>query len=264
MSKNTIRVALLLDCESIQEWHRIALHEMVKQTPATIDLLIINDGSDNKEARNARSNVTPWQVYNAFRSKIESDRNLRFYRQRHHISNADMLSNVERRHCKAVTTDGLGNELPADVVEELSSCDIAVRFGFGILVGDALSAPKFGVLSFHHGNLKKYRGRPAGFWEFVEGSPTAGITLQRLSETLDGGGIVLSKSIDISSAPSWPTVMAKLLSESKPMLAEGVEILTDPDRELENPNELGELYFEPEWRDLGRYVLRRFQRALSS
>lgn len=264
MSDDTVQVALLLDSESIQEWHRIALREMLDRTPSTIDLLVINQRTNDEKSQKSRSNVTPWRIYNAVRARFETDDKLRSYRRRHHIENVEFLSRVERRYCEAVPADGLGNKLPPDVVEALSSHDMAVRFGFGILVGDALNAPKHGVLSYHHGDFREYRGRPAGFWEFVEGSPTVGITLQRLNETLDGGEVVAFNSIDISSVPSWPAVMAMLLSESGSMLADGVETLTDPNCEPDTLNELGELYLAPRWRDLGRYLLRRVQRALSA
>lgn len=261
MSEDHLRVALLLDDDSIQEWHRAALRELVDRTAASIDLLVINQGSD-EQAGDSKSNVTPWKVYNAVRSRLGTDGQLRSYRRRHHIDTVDILSGAERTYCRPIPADGLGNELPDEVVETLSEYDLAIRFGFGIVVGDVLRAPEHGVLSFHHGDFTSYRGRPAGFWEFLEGSPEAGITLQRLNETLDGGEIVTFRAVDITSLASWPEVMTKLLEGSIPMLADGIEVLTDPDREPWTPDELGELYLAPEWRDIARYVLRRVQRTV--
>jgi hypothetical protein len=48
---------------------------------------------------------------------------------------------------------------------------------------------RFGVLSYHHGDPTKYRGRPAGFHEILNNEDKVGIIVQRLSNKLDGGDI---------------------------------------------------------------------------
>lgn len=68
--------------------------------------------------------------------------------------------------------------------------DIILRFGFGVLRGEILELPRYGIWSFHHGDNDLYRGGPAGFWELYENSPVSGVTLQRLSEKLDGGSVL--------------------------------------------------------------------------
>ena len=44
-------------------------------------------------------------------------------------------------------------------------------------------------LSFHHGDPSKYRGRPAGFYEILNGELTSGIIVQKLSNQIDAGKI---------------------------------------------------------------------------
>lgn len=68
--------------------------------------------------------------------------------------------------------------------------DFILRFGFGIIRGEILSIPQYGVWSFHHGDEKKYRGGPYGFWEIYYGEPIIGSVLQILTEKLDGGFII--------------------------------------------------------------------------
>ena len=46
------------------------------------------------------------------------------------------------------------------------------------------------ILSFHHGNPSKYRGRPAGFYEILNNEKTVGIIVQRLTNELDAGKIL--------------------------------------------------------------------------
>jgi len=72
--------------------------------------------------------------------------------------------------------------------------DVLLRFGFNILKGDILTAAKYGIWSYHHGDNEFYRGGPALFWELVEANELSGVILQILSEELDGGK-VLAKAL---------------------------------------------------------------------
>ena len=68
--------------------------------------------------------------------------------------------------------------------------DVAVRFGFRILRGEALAIARFGVWSYHHGDNLTNRGGPAGFWEVMHNEATTGSILQILNEKLDDGEIL--------------------------------------------------------------------------
>jgi hypothetical protein len=68
--------------------------------------------------------------------------------------------------------------------------DVILRFGFRILRGPILESARYGVWSFHHGDNREYRGVPAMFWEMYEGNPVTGVTLQVLTEQLDGGKVI--------------------------------------------------------------------------
>ena len=45
--------------------------------------------------------------------------------------------------------------------------DCIIRCGSGILKGEILKLTKFGVISFHHGDNRFYRGGPSGFGRFL-------------------------------------------------------------------------------------------------
>lgn len=68
--------------------------------------------------------------------------------------------------------------------------DVLLRHSFGILKGDILRASRHGIWSLHHADNRINRGGPPGFWEIVLGQPVTGVTLQRLSEELDGGEVI--------------------------------------------------------------------------
>lgn len=65
--------------------------------------------------------------------------------------------------------------------------DVALRFGFRILKGRALTIARHGVWSYHHGDNLVNRGGPPGYWEVMDRMPVSGSILQILTEELDNG-----------------------------------------------------------------------------
>jgi len=70
------------------------------------------------------------------------------------------------------------------------SPDLILRFGFRILRGPILGMPRYGIWSLHHGDNKVNRGGPPGFWEVVRQEAISGVTLQQITEDLDGGTVL--------------------------------------------------------------------------
>jgi hypothetical protein len=68
--------------------------------------------------------------------------------------------------------------------------DLLIHGGSGILKGGILESSRLGILSFHYGDNRSFRGGPAGFWEVYRRDPRTGFSLQILTEELDGGKIV--------------------------------------------------------------------------
>jgi hypothetical protein len=88
--------------------------------------------------------------------------------------------------------DGAWQELPPQIVAQLNAggFDVILKFGMGLLrvpTQDDLPIP---ILSFHHGDPDMYRGRPAGFWEIVDGAEVMGQVVQIIGNRLDAGQVV--------------------------------------------------------------------------
>lgn len=69
--------------------------------------------------------------------------------------------------------------------------DLLIRCGSGILRGSILRASRLGIVSFHHGDNKINRGGPPGFWECYYRTPKTGFIIQRLTEELDAGEVLV-------------------------------------------------------------------------
>jgi hypothetical protein len=113
------------------------------------------------------------------------------------------LAGIEQMHVKPISKRFI-QRFEAGDVEQIRSknLDVLIRFGFNILHGDILTAARYGVWSFHHGDNDYYRGGPPYFWEIVERHPLCGVILQVLTEELDAGK-VLCKGIFATSQSLW-------------------------------------------------------------
>lgn len=256
MPSDPYRVALLLDGETLQQWQTAALREMVSEPGVEVTTVVVDDRST--AWRDRIGDVVGDGLWGIVRTGRWLTRQVvpdavPPYRRRTPLGEAEFLDGFEVLRVSPVS-DGAWNELPAAALGALSDVDVAIRFGFGLLRGQALTAPSDGVLSFHHGDVRTYRGRPPGFWEYLHGAHTAGVTLQRLTETLDGGQVVAYRSVDISDARTWGDVADRLFAASEPMLADGIENLRSDRPEIGAPDDLGPLYTTPDWRATLRYL----------
>ena len=267
MSNNSIRVGVLLDSPSVQEWELKALQALTKsdKIEVSIDLIVINKESHQSTlCSQLRSLVFDFCLYKiliVYRKLHRITYGEPWYRQRTPIESVNILSDAETIECEPEPLDGLGNKLPNDTVSHLSDVDLGIRFGFGIVKRKALSAPTYGILSYHHGDLTKYRGRPAGFYEYIHRQTTAGVTVQRLNETLDGGEIAAMSHVNIRDAKSWREVRSRLFQEGIDLLPQAAyHCVCEPD-EVTPPDTIGDIYTTPSAREILLYAAERAWRT---
>lgn len=178
-----VRIGLLLNSLVVPVWQREIIAAIRQNPRLSIDLIILNNGTD-KHTKRRRA------VYKFF---MRLDRKL--FRVKHdvfgQVSIADLVEGVEQLKVVPVSKR-FSTELDAADVETIrrKEPDVLIRFGFGILKGEILHAAKLGIWSLHHGDNKVNRGGPPGFWEVVNRETVTGVTLQRLSNELDGGEVL--------------------------------------------------------------------------
>lgn len=250
------RVALLTPGETLPRWAAAAVERLAAVDGVEVSLVVADASSSERtavEALQRLAELREWGVLAGVQAVLGPDLPAL---EPVRVRDLDGVAAPDWLACEPESVDGWKHRLPERAVDRLAGVDVAVRFGFGFLVGDALTAPERGVLSFHHGDLREYRGQPMGFWEYVGGEETAGVTLQRINETLDGGEVVVTREVAVGDAPTWGAVRQRLFDASEGMLAEGVRRLRSPDFEPESLSEsdLGELYTLPEGRPVATYV----------
>lgn len=168
------------------------------------------------------------------------------------VGEVTCLRRAETIRC-APLRSGQWNELPDDVVDTITDrADVAIRFGFGLIRGRLLDELPYGVLSYHPADIERYRG--LGPTEmFLNGDRTGGVTLQQLTDSIDGGNVIDIAEIDLSGAYTLEEVRARIYQAHVPMLASGIQRLREPDFEPSSPDEMGDYHALEELRRV-RYV----------
>lgn len=265
-----MKVSVFLDGEFAPRWVVEALEKMVRTTEAEVSLVLINTEPADSSIELLRKAVKKPHVARVRLGQLLWNRVRGPPRYMDHVplGEIDVLAGAERRFVEPVADNEFGNLFPQEIVSLVSKrCDLGFRYGFGIIKGDILKAPEHGVISFHHGDIREYRGGPPGFWEFLN-DDSGGVTLQQLTETLDGGRIVVFEPVDFTGCQTWRETNQQLFQTSIGLLAEAVGRFTTPGFEPErvSDDELGRLYTFPRWHNYLRYLYRnnlgRFKRVV--
>ncbi|AFZ73583.1 formyltransferase family protein [Natronobacterium gregoryi] len=252
----------------LYEWQVRAIERLREQPGVELSLVVQNAANtdDEDESWNSKDRLTladvrefvgvsrkerAWTFVLAERTlgRLLGDEQPLWHR--HSVENVDALADIDRIECTPVTADGW-NELPDDAVDELAErCDIVVRFGFGLVRGDVLTAPEHGVVSFHPADIREYRGLgPPAI--FHDGQARAGSTLQRLDESIDGGEIVAYEEVSLEDCYTLWDVFDRLATVQIRLLAEGVGRFEEPTFEPESvpDHRLGDFYYRKQRRSL--------------
>ncbi len=217
-----LRFGIMCNGRRFPAWQAEAIRQLRAVPGVDAGLLIVRDPSARTDGK--------WSKLKDWRHLLWTLFNKGYVERRSRASRGvdmnDELSAVPEITCRTVPVGRYAERFRDSDVAAIREHDLdfVLRFGFGIIKGDVLDAARYGVWSFHHGDERRYRGRPPGFWELVDGSPTVGAILQRLTERLDGG-VVLHRGAFKATPHSyrrtrdeaflgsavWPSVVARTI-----------------------------------------------------
>ena len=133
------------------------------------------------------------------------------------------------------------------------SPDVMVMLGgFGIVKEPLLSLAPQGILSYHHGDMRKYRGQPVGFWELYNNESQMGVTVQRLAAGIDKGIPIVEKTIPIEKGDDVRRLCARAMGASTNMMFEALQLVGDPTFSPNVIHEFGPIYTLP---NLRQYIM---------
>ena len=105
--------------------------------------------------------------------------------------------------------------------------DLGVVFAAYRLKPEVFTIPRLGCLNLHLGLAPKFRGSSPAFYEMLEGVPTVGVTIHRISEGLDAGPIVAQQSFPVDLAPDGDPVSYLRRYQAEVLIPNGVRLMAD-------------------------------------
>tara|TARA_B100000401_G_scaffold428929_1_gene362036 strand:+ start:176 stop:1756 length:1581 start_codon:yes stop_codon:yes gene_type:complete len=205
-----LRAALLVDNLHICRWQLDAL----EAAQESIDLVLVLNCKNTSNKKSHLKNFF-YYVLNFFTLKNSLTKQIPI-----NIEKADVV-NFESIY------KGVWQSLPKEVYDVLDArrVDLVIKFGMILLrLDEHQKMPP--ILSFHHGNPSKYRGRPAGFYEILNKEKSIGIIVQSLSNKLDAGEIYAYGESKIVNY-SYKTTALNFYSNSAPLLNKAIVNLSN-------------------------------------
>ena len=144
------------------------------------------------------------------------------------------------------------SEETAEKLRALHTEAIAMLGGFGIVKEPLLSLAPKGILSYHHGDMRKYRGQPVAFWELYHNEKEMGVTVQRLSAGLDKGLPIVEMTIPIKKGDTVDTLCCRALDSSTGMMHDALIRIQSPEFKPETINHYGPVFTIP---NLRQYII---------
>ena len=182
-----------------------------------------------------------------------------------HFKNNDKTYNVKEIFKRDITyfIENLYSDTTIKIFQDNAHDVLVLIDGYGIIKEPILSVAPNGILSYHHGNIRKYRGMPPLFWEFFHGEKECGATVQRLSKKLDAGEIMAETSVKIDYAKSFESNKQALYKKSEQLIIDALEkVLNDEDGSI--PKTFGKVYTLPNFREWIFFILKSVKFKLLS
>lgn len=215
-----MKIALLIDGRSIAKWQADA----IEQLPAGHQILVFN--CTNAKPGRRRLRHAAYYVLNLISLRTSQTRRVQ-------LPAGIPVQSWNDFECRA---DGAWQSLPEDLIDRIvaEQPTLIIKFGMGLLrVPDPSRLPAL-ILSYHHGDPRRFRGRPAGFYELLEGQQAIGQVIQILSNRLDAGKIVAFAETKVHRH-SYRKTMGEaygasplLLPQALRAVAEGTTLPIDP------------------------------------
>lgn len=227
-----MRAILLLDeTEIVRDWQRAALSEALTEGLEIVQVIkCTNTPPRHLTRRNLAYYAFVWAARRGVSAVALS-------------SVADLIGDATPRLRFQALSEGSWQRIPPSIVRSLTDADVIIKFGMNLLRGAEELDVQFGVLSYHHGDPSAYRGRPAGFYELLHGEHTQGVVVQRLSDKLDGGGVLSTGYSQVVSHSYGQTLQGAYLA-GVPLLAQALRAL-EASSPYASPTTLGRNYRLP-------------------
>ena len=186
-----LRLGILLDAYEIPAWLYTSIKRVVDSDCTAISLIILNESKGIYSSTLDRFWKNRHKILYYILNKIDEAVFLRAPNAFKAKDIREVLPDVCAINIEPIQEKDADRFYPSDVDRIAShGLDILIKIGFRTLKGGILTASRYGVWSYLHGDNRSSRGGPPGFWEVVENRPETGYVLEILSEDLDAANVI--------------------------------------------------------------------------
>jgi hypothetical protein len=207
-----MKIALLIDSSTVAQWQA----EAIRQIHADTTFLVYNCTNSKPGRRLLRHG--PYYVLNLLSLRSDWTRK---------VPIAQAVDSVRPNDFECASEGGW-EKLPRELIStiERDRPDMIVKFGMGLLKVPDAQQLRIPILSFHHGDPRSFRGRPAGFYEMLHGEAVVAQIVQILSNRLDAGRVVAIAETKVRRH-SYRATMREAYAVSPLLLPKAVRAVMD-------------------------------------
>jgi hypothetical protein len=223
------RISVILDSKVVNKHTYDFIIDLKKSAILEFETLIIQNVNNKRKKINLMKNIRDFSFLIIFRLE-------RLFLMRFFVDKTFSISSNYKKYDISslfaetiylnpiLSSSGLIYRFKTSEIDLIKSYnfDLIIRGGSGIYKGEILEVTKMGILGFHHGDNKHFRGGPFGFWEVYHKSPYTSFIIQKLNKELDGGDVLFKSSIE--TQPLYSLNALKILSHSSHFLRPIIEL----------------------------------------
>ena len=216
--KRVLRFGILSDSAHFSAWQSECLNKMLSLENIKPALLIIPEDPLDKNMNRGglyRLRHLFWSIYLSIFIKRRSS-------ALHIVNHVDGRNQISTLYCRFIPKGKISQTIDQSDVAKIKKADLDFILSFKEkhICGEILTIVPFGIWAFQFANEEKYEGSPPpGFWEIYNDDKVTGMSLQKLTEELNGG-ILLKKSFYQTIDSSYGKNLNTILFESTDLPAQ--------------------------------------------
>ena len=142
----------------------------------------------------------------------------------------DLVAHASRRGMVcAVAQDGVASDAFHDDLVRFRPDILVVGTFPALLPGRVLAVAPRGAFNVHPSLLPAYRGALPEFWVIRNGEPRTGVTIHRMVERADAGGVVAQAAVPLHGDETFGSLLGKLAAAAPPLVLDCVARAIRPD-----------------------------------
>ena len=160
----------LLTSTGLSEFRLNALKPILSDNAFSIELAVIDDSPKKSIVQKIKKNLKKGRggyiIIMAFQKLFEKKE----------------IEISTEKFCKenGISVLKTGDIHSAEAIDKIRKKNLDILLligGYGIIKEPLLTITPLGILSYHHGNMRKYRGQPPALWELYNNEKEMGITV---------------------------------------------------------------------------------------